>query len=271
MKVSLITVCFNSVDTIADTIRSVAMQDYADIEYIIVDGGSTDGTLDVIASYGQHVSRLVSEPDEGIYDAMNKGVLLSTGGIVAFLNSDDMYANATVVREMVTFMEAGGLDAGYGDLAYVDRTRPDRSRRFWKTGAYKRGRFRYGWAIPHPAFFCRRHVFEKWGSFSKEFRIAGDFELLLRFIEKHQICVGYIPIVVAKMRMGGRANTVRGVIRGNWEILKAFRRNGLRISMLFFVLKPIARIQQFLIHSEPFGRQDKVLAEKPMAASNKDS
>jgi len=247
MKVSIITVCFNSVETIEDTIKSVLTQDCKDIEYIVVDGGSTDGTLEILAKYQSKLSKFISEPDKGIYDAMNKGIRLSTGDIIATLNSDDMYADETIVGQMVEFMQSNDLDAAYGDLVYIDRNNTDRITRFWKTGEYKRGAFCYGWVIPHATFFCRKQVFEKHGYFNEDFQIAADFELMLRFIEKHKINVGYLSKVIAKTRNGGKSNILRGIIRGNWEIIASFRLNGLHLSLWFFIFKPIAKLSQLFL------------------------
>lgn len=244
MKISIITVCLNSVGTIEDTIRSILSQDYEDIEYIIVDGGSSDGTLDILTKYQSRISRCISEPDSGIYDAMNKGIKLSSGDIVATLNADDVYADETIVGQMVEFMQSNGLDAGYGDIVYIDQNNNDHITRFWKPGEYKRGAFYYGWVIPHPAFFCRKQVFERFGYFNDKLQIAADFELMLRFIEKHRIKVGYLPKVIVKMRAGGKANVLRGIIRGNWEIIGSFRLNNLRLSPWFFVHKPVMKISQ---------------------------
>jgi len=244
MKLSIITVCFNSADTIEDAIRSILSQDYENIEYIVVDGGSSDGTLDILTKYQSRISTCIFEPDSGVYEAMNKGIKLSSGDIIAVLNSDDMYANRSVVREMVEFIENHNLDAAYGDLVYVDKGDLEKVTRVWRPGEYKKGAFRYGWVIPHPTFFCREQVFEKYGYFNENFRIAADFELMLRFIEKHQINVGYLPKVIVKMRIGGNANVLRGIIRGNQEIIRSFRLNNLRLSPWFFLLKPITKISQ---------------------------
>ena len=246
MKVSIITVCFNSAGTIKDTIDSVLGQDYKDIEYIVVDGGSTDGTIDIILRNKDRISKFISEPDKGIYDAMNKGIRLSTGDIIATLNSDDVYAENTIVGQMADFIQSNCLDAAYGDLVYVDPGNNNRVSRFWKAGDYRQGAFYYGWAIPHPTFFCRKWVFEKYGCFNEKFHIAADFELLLRFVEAKQIKVGYLHRTIVKMKTGGKANVLRGMIHGNLEIMKSFRLNGLRLSPLFFIRKPIEKISQLL-------------------------
>jgi len=244
MKISIITVCFNSAETIEGTIRSVLGQDYKDIEYVVVDGDSTDGTIEVVNNYKDEISKFTSEPDEGIYEAMNKGIKLSSGDIIAFLNSDDMYTDRTIVGQMTEFMQSNGLDAAYGDLIYVDRKNSNRVRRFWKAGQYRRNALCYGWVLPHPTFFCRKEIFERHGYFNDKLQIAADFELMLRFIEKHQIKVGYLPKVIVKMRTGGKANILRGMIQGNKEIIKSFRLNDLHLSPWFFVCKPITKISQ---------------------------
>ena len=244
MKTSIITVCLNSVATIEDTIKSILIQDYKDIEHIVVDGGSTDGTLEILANYRNRIAKCVSESDKGIYDAMNKGIRLSSGNIVAALNSDDIYASKSIISEMVEFMQGNDLDAAYGDLVYVNCKNTNRITRFWKTGTYKKRAFSYGWVIPHPTFFCRKQVFEKYGYFNEDFQIAADFELMLRFVEKYQIKIGYLPKVIVKMRAGGKANVLQGIIRGNREIVNSFRLNGLRLSPWFFVYKPMAKMSQ---------------------------
>lgn len=244
MKISIITVVFNGVQTIKDTIESVLNQDNQKIEYIIVDGGSTDGTLGIIEKYKDKISNYISQPDKGIYNAMNKGLKLASGEIIAFLNSDDIYADNSVLSEIAAVIREKNLDALFGDIIYFDKNRRERIVRYWKTGEYKKGAFFYGWVPPHPSFFCKREIFEKYGCFRDDFKIAGDFELMLRFIEKNKIKTGYLPKVIAKMRSGGKANVLKGFIKGNSEIIKSFRLNGLKISPLFFVHKPIKKIFQ---------------------------
>ena len=251
MKVSIITVCYNAENTIEDTIKSIISQNFGNIEYIVIDGNSTDGTLDILKRFEQHIDHLISEPDKGIYDAMNKGIRLASGDIIATLNSDDFYATHDIVNRMVKLIEKKELDAVYGDLAYVDRMNTDHITRYWKAGEYKRKAFYRGWVPPHPTFFCRKNLFEKYGYFNETVQIAADFELLLRFIEKYQIKVGYIPEVVVKMRTQGRANRLRGIIRGNAEIIRSFRANGLRFHPCFFVCKSLTKISQFFARPTP--------------------
>jgi glycosyltransferase involved in cell wall biosynthesis len=247
MKISIITVCLNSAETIEDTIKSILSQDYKDIEYIVVDGGSTDGTLEIIEKYNGQIHKCISEPDKGIYDAMNKGIKLSTGEIIATLNSDDVYADENVVSKMEEFIQANDLDAAYAGLVYVSRKNPSRVVRVWMPGQYRRGAFSNGWVVPHPTFFCRKKIYEQFGCFNDKLHTAADFELLLRFIEAHRIKVGYLPKVIVKMRTGGKANVLRGMIRGNGEIIKSFRLNGLRLSPWFFIRKPIVKISQLFV------------------------
>lgn len=244
MKVSIVTVCFNSAATIEDTIRSVLEQEYGPIEYIIVDGGSTDGTLDIVARHNGRIRKLVSEPDRGIYDAMNKGANLAQGEIIGFLNADDVYAGPTVVSEIVEAIEAGHADGVYGDLVYVGRRNGGRIVRYWQAGQYRPKAFCSGWVPPHPTFFCRTDLYRRLGGFNPEYRVAGDFELMLRFIEKHHIHVQYVPKPFVRMRVGGKANTLGGIIQGNREIIRAFRTNGMDFPLQFFCLKLLRRLSQ---------------------------
>lgn len=245
IKVSIVTVCRNSEDTIGFAIESACKQVYSNIEHIIIDGGSIDNTVDIVNRYKSNVSKFISEKDQGIYDAMNKGIRFAKGEIIGFLNADDVYASETVISEIVAFMQKNCLEAVYGDLVYIDRQDSKKVVRYWKPGEYKIGAFYRGWVPPHPTFFCRKEVFEKFGYFNDSFQIAADFELMLRFIEKHKIHVGYLPRVIVKMRTGGKANVLRGIIRGNCEIVKSFRLNGLVISPWFFLCKPMEKIRQF--------------------------
>lgn len=246
MKVSIITVCFNSASTIEDTIRSVREQRYEHIEHVIIDGGSTDGTQEVVGRHNGRIKKFVSEPDRGIYDAMNKGLRLATGDIVGFLNADDVYASPAVISEIVAAMREDGVDGAYGDLAYVRRRDLNRVVRYWQAGAYRSGAFYSGWSPPHPTFFCRTSLYGRLGGFDPEYRIAGDFELMLRFIEKNGIRVQYIPKPLVWMRAGGRANRIRGIVQGNREIVRAFRRNGLDFSPRFFCTRLACRLRQLV-------------------------
>ncbi len=246
LKVSVVTVCFNSADTVEDTIRSVCEQEYKPVEHVIIDGGSTDGTVEIVKRHNGRIKKFISEPDEGIYDAMNKGLHLAQGEIVAFLNADDVYASPTVISKVVAAMHAENTDGVYGDLVYVRRRNGHRIVRYWRAGEYQPRVFDSGWVPPHPTFFCRRALYQEFGGFNPSYRIAGDFELMLRLIEKHRIRVQYIPRPFVQMRAGGRANTLRGIIQGNREIVHAFRDNGLEFSSRFFCLKLFRKLRQFV-------------------------
>jgi glycosyltransferase involved in cell wall biosynthesis len=246
MRVSIITVCFNSASTIEDTIHSVREQQYEHIEHVIIDGGSTDGTQEVVGRYNGRIKRFISEPDRGIYDAMNKGLRLATGDIVGFLNADDVYASPAVISEVVAAMREDCVDGAYGDLAYVRRRDLNRVVRYWQAGVYRSGAFYSGWSPPHPTFFCRASLYGRLGGFDPEYRIAGDFELMLRFIEKNGIRVQYIPKPLVWMRAGGRANRIRGIVQGNREIVRAFRRNELGFSPRFFCTRLVRRVRQLV-------------------------
>ncbi|MGE5294461.1 MAG: glycosyltransferase family 2 protein [Solirubrobacterales bacterium] len=246
MKISVVTVCFNSAPTIEDTIRSVREQEYESIEHIVIDGGSTDGTQEIVGRYNGRIRKFISEPDRGIYDAMNKGLRLATGEVVGFLNADDVYASPTVIGDIAAAVRESRNDGAYGDLVYVDRRDANRVVRYWQAGAYRPGAFHNGWAPPHPTFFCRTALYRNLGGFDPKYRIAGDFELMLRFIEKNGIGVRYIPKPLVRMRAGGRANTIRGVIQGNREIVRAFRSNGMEFSSRFFCSKLFRRVQQYV-------------------------
>ena len=191
MKISIITVCFNAVSTIKDTIDSVLNQNYPEIEYIIVDGASTDGTVEIIRSYGNRIAKFISEPDEGIYDAMNKGISLASGNIVAILNADDFYINSQVISKVVKAFRESGADIVYGDIVIVHPENTEKVVRYWKAGKYRPGSFKWGWHPPHPAFFVKRKIYEKYGVFDLEFkRVAADFEIMARFMERYRVKMG---------------------------------------------------------------------------------
>jgi glycosyltransferase involved in cell wall biosynthesis len=246
MRVSIVTVCFNSADTIGQTIRSVQDQEYRRIEHVIIDGGSTDGTIDIVKTFNGRIKKLLSEPDEGIYDAMNKGLHLARGEVIAFLNADDVYASPTVISDVVAALRADHADGVYGDLVYVGRGNSNRVIRYWQAGEYRPRAFHRGWVPPHPTFFCRRDLYRQFGGFNPSYRIAGDFELMLRLIEKHRIRVQYIPKPLVRMRAGGRANTLRGIFQGNREIIQAFRHNDMAFPPAFFVTKFFRKARQLV-------------------------
>lgn len=244
--VSLITTVFNNKETIEDAIKSVLNQSYPNIEYIITDGGSTDGTIEIINKYKNKINKFVSEPDKGIYDGMNKGIKLSSGDIIGILNSDDLYASNDVIEKVVNEMEEKNVDVCWGDLVYVDAKNTDKVIRYWKSSEYKEGKFKKGWMPPHPTFFVRKWVYDKYGMFNLDFPISADYELMLRFLEKYKINSCYIPQVLVKMRVGGKSNkSIKNIIKANIECYRAWKVNGLRINPLRIFLKPLSKIPQY--------------------------
>lgn len=247
MKISIITVCYNAAETIADTLRSVRQQTYHNIEHIVVDGGSVDNTLAVVAAEGAHVVKIVSERDRGIYDAMNKGLALATGEVVGFLNSDDVLAHADVVEKIAQTMANSVIDACYGDLVYVAQDDTNKVVRYWKSQTYRHGLFDRGWVPAHPTFYARRVLYQNYGNFDLGMQLAADFDILLRFFEGHQITSTYIPEVLVRMRLGGATNvSFRNVLRQNMEIAKSFRKYGLSVGLKPFVFRLMSRLSQFV-------------------------
>jgi glycosyltransferase len=246
IKISIITATYNSAGTVADTLASVASQNYPAIEHLIIDGVSKDETLSIVKQF-DHVSKVISEPDKGIYDAMNKGIRLATGDVVGILNSDDFYAEEGVLSHVAEAFEKTGCDAVYSDLQYVDQHNVKKVVRHWKAGSYKKNAFLWGWMPPHPTFFVRRSLYEQFGNFSLELRTAADYELMLRFIHKHEINLQYIPGVMVKMRDGGASNaSITNRLTANNADRKAWDKNGIRPYWFTLYLKPLRKLGQFL-------------------------
>lgn len=240
MKISIITVCYNSVATLGDTLASVAAQDYPDVEHIVIDGGSTDGTQALVEQAGQHVKVFVSEPDKGIYDAMNKGLRLSTGEAIGFLNADDMFADDQVLSRVAAAFEDPTIEACFGDLLYVSEDNQSVVR-YWKSRPFVPGGFARGWAAAHPTFYIRRSALERFGGFDLSYRLAADTELMMRYLEKGGVRAAYIPQVQVRMRVGGATNrSLRNIFRQNREIFRALKKNNVPYSLLSFVLLKLA-------------------------------
>lgn len=246
MKVSIITVAYNSAKTIEDTLKSVVNQCYSDIEYIIIDGGSTDNTLDILTQYEPKIDLIVSEKDKGIYDAMNKGVARATGDVIGILNSDDFYVDDQVIAKVVKLFDSS-IDAVYADLVYVDPIDTAKVTRTWLSGVYKEGSFLKGWMPPHPTFFVRKQVYEKFGAYSLQLCSAADYEFMLRVIHKQGIKLAYLPEIIVRMRAGGASNaSIKNRLKANKEDRLAWKMNGIRPNLLTFIRKPLSKIFQFL-------------------------
>lgn len=247
MKVSIITICYNSEKTIGDTIRSVVSQSWKNIEYIIIDGKSTDDTLKIIAHHKEHIAQLVSEPDKGIYDAMNKGLKLASGDLIGILNSDDIFADENVIRDVVETISQKNCDSLYADLLYVNRDDTSKTFRYWKAGEYREGIFNKGWMPPHPTFFVKKKIYLEHGYFDTSLKSAADYEIMLRFLHRHKISVCYLPRVITKMRVGGKSNvTLTNRIKANLEDRKAWKINGLKPGVFTLIRKPLSKVFQFL-------------------------
>jgi len=244
-EITIITVVYNGHDMIEDCIRSVAAQNYPNIKHIIIDGGSTDGTLEVILKYnGNGQTLCISEPDNGIYDAMNKGIGLATGDIVGILNSDDVFADEHSVGRAVSAIVEQNVESCYADVVYVDRSDIKKVVRSWQAGHYEKKKFRYGWMPPHPTFFVKRLIYEKFGLLNPDFHLAADYELMLRFLYKQEVSTTYIPEVLVKMRAGGTSSPGVYTLKSILENYRAWKINGLYYppTMLF---KPFEKISQF--------------------------
>lgn len=246
MRISVVTVVRNGSTTIGETIRSVRDQIYGDVEHVVIDGASTDGTQDVINRYRDRIATFLSEPDRGIYDAMNKGIALATGDVVGFLNANDFYEHPYVLEEVARVMTHSEIDACYADLVYTDPVDTRRVKRYWKSRPYEEGLCRRGWMPAHPTFFVRRSVYDRFGAFDLEFRRQADFELALRLFDTERIRSVYVPEVWVRMRTGGVSNnSVLGVLKGNIEAYRACRKNGVKVTPVFILQKMFSRVPQF--------------------------
>jgi glycosyltransferase involved in cell wall biosynthesis len=246
--ISIITVVYNAEDTVEDCIRSVLNQSCKNVEYIIVDGKSSDATLGIIDKYKDSIDLLISEEDEGIYDAMNKGIRRATGSLVGILNADDYYPNPEVLANVEQTATEEKADCFYFDLIYEDCT--GKRIRTWKPGAYRDGLFTTGWVPPHPAFFIRRECFDRYGYYDTDFKIAADYDMMFRLLKVKQVKSVYRPLQVVNMRVGGESNkSIRNIIRGNLEIRRVWKKYGCRQRLLRFNLaKLFHKGKQFFSH-----------------------
>lgn len=247
MKVSIITVCYNSASTIMNTIDSVLNQSYKNIEYIIVDGKSKDGSVELISKYGDRISRLISEPDKGIYDAMNKGIKLATGDIVGILNSDDFFNNNGVVQLIVDEFIKSNIDAVYGDVQFVKPSNLNKVVRYYSSKRFCIRKFKFGFMPAHPSFYVRREYFEKYGYYKTDYKIGADFELLIRFLYKNKLKCKYLQTTFVTMRTGGvSTRSLKSNIVLNSEILRACRENGIKTNILNIYSKYFVKVFELI-------------------------
>lgn len=247
--ISILTVTHNAFSTLAENIQSVEDQDI-DVEHILIDGASSDGTLDIVKGYHHHLSRVVSEPDKGIYDAMNKGINIASGEIIGILNADDYYPDTSILSRVKEVFQDESVDACYGDLIYVDKQDKGKIVRYWRSGKYEPKNMYWGWMPPHPTFFARASVYKKYGKFNLDIGSAADYEIMLRFLLKHQIKVAYIPHVIVHMRSGGISNAnlsnrwvANKMDRKAWEV------NDLKPYPWTLYAKPLRKVGQWLVKS----------------------
>ena len=246
MKISIITPVYNKQETICDAIESVLLQKHTDWEYIVIDGGSTDGTVEAIKSYGEKIGIVVSEQDRGIYDAMNKGIALAQGDIIGILNADDFYADSLVFKNIVNEFSSKDIDAVFGDLDYVSSRDISKIVRKWHSSDYIPGSFSKGWHPPHPTFFVKKDIYHRYGNFDESFHLSADFELMLRFFEVHHISTSYISHVLVKMRTGGASNrSIRRILEEHKYIHRAFKKHNIPVGLLYTPKRLFSKILQY--------------------------
>jgi glycosyltransferase len=244
MKITIITAVKNNKDFIENCIQSVLSQTYKDIEYIIVDGHSTDGTLDIIKKYRNRIADLIIQENDGIYEALNTGIRSASGEIIGILHADDVYANENIIGKIVAIFEKYKVDSLYGDLLYVSRENLSNIIRYWRAGDFEINKIKFGWMVPHPTFFVKKIIYNRLGSFNENFRISADYELILRFLYKSRVTCYYLHEVLVKMRYGGLSNkNLWQLIRKSYEDYIAVKLFGLGFTTI--ILKNLVKIQQF--------------------------
>ena len=244
-KITIITVAFNAGKTLSRCIQSVINQDYKNLEYIIIDGGSSDDTHAILDRFKAHINIVISEPDKGIYDAMNKGIALAGGDVIGILNADDYFPEDTILSQTARMFSAENADVVYGDLDYIDRK--GNSIRKWRSGAYNHQRFNRGWMPPHPAFYCKASLYKKFGLYRLDFGTAADYELMLRFMHLQQVKIAYLPLVMVKMEIGGASNkSISNRVKVLMYDLRAMQVNNIKLPLVALLLKPLRKLGQYL-------------------------
>lgn len=248
MKISIITAVLNREDTIGSALDSLQEQTHGDFEHLIQDGGSTDGTLDEVHRYADERSSIVSEPDSGIYDAINKGIARATGDVIGLLHSDDVFGSNEVLAKVCQALSDSSVQGVYGDLEYVSTSDLSRVIRHWRSEAYDRGKLSKGWMPPHPTLFLRREVFDRWGAYDTNYEIAADYDAILRWLGRGGVSLAYIPEVLVKMRVGGESNrSLSRILRKSREDYRALRSNNVG-GLGTLALKNLSKIGQFFFH-----------------------
>jgi glycosyltransferase involved in cell wall biosynthesis len=246
MKISIITVCYNAQEHIANCIKSVIDQNYSHIEYIVIDGGSTDNTLNIIKDFASHISILISEKDKGIYYALNKGIALATGEYIGIMHADDFFADENVLNKVANAIKHNPIDILYGNLDYVDRIDTTKIVRKWRSENYKDNLLLKGWMPAHPTFYAKKTCFIKYGDYDTQFKSASDYDLMLRFLYKSSFKKFYLDIVMVKMRVGGTSNkSFKNRMIANREDYLALKKNGIPFPYFISIFKPFRKILQF--------------------------
>ena len=246
-SISIITASYNVADTIPDCLECIEKQS-VDAEHILIDGASTDATMQIIDAHREQLAHVVSEPDEGIYDAMNKGLKLASGDVIGILNADDFYPSDDTLVKVRGVFDDSDIEACYGDLVYVDSQNTDKVIRFWRSGQFNTKKFYWGWMPPHPTFFVRRSVYERYGDYNLELGSAADYEIMLRFLLRHQVNVTYIPEILVHMRIGGVSNMSLGNrLKANQMDRMAWKVNGLKPYPWTLWAKPLRKLKQWVV------------------------
>tara|TARA_B110000008_G_C16978470_1_gene567163 strand:- start:5691 stop:6464 length:774 start_codon:yes stop_codon:yes gene_type:complete len=244
--VSIITVVFNNVGQIKEAIKSVLSQNYSNIEYVVIDGNSNDGTKEILEEYRNQISVLLIEPDKGLYDALNKGINLSSGEVIGFLHSDDFFANRNVVNDLMECFDNENADVVYGDLDYLKRGSNKLILRHWHAGNFSKRKLNYGWMPPHPTFYAKKELYQSFGCFNPNYKIAADYDCMLRIL-KQDISVSYIPKVFVKMRTGGKSNkNLKNIVQKSYEDYIVMKNHNIG-GVISLICKNLSKLQQFLI------------------------
>lgn len=250
LHISVITAVFNRAETLGEALRSVRDQRCPNIEHIVIDGGSTDGTLDVLAAYRGGIAKMISEPDGGLYDALNKGIREASGDVVGFMHADDQFASPMALARIAAEFEDPAVGAVYGDLIYVKKNDISQVVRYWRAGQYRRAQLTQGWMPPHPTFYVRRDIYSRFGMFDTRYRIAADYENMLRILWRGQVQAAYIPEVLVRMRLGGVSNlSLLNMLHKSREDYAAMRQNGIG-GLSALLLKNVTKLPQFVTKFE---------------------
>ncbi|MES3001702.1 MAG: glycosyltransferase family 2 protein [Pseudomonadota bacterium] len=247
LQISVVTAVMNRAETLGDALRSVQGQKWRNIEHIVIDGGSTDGSRDILQANRDQIAKLVSEPDHGLYDALNKGIAAATGDVIGFMHADDEYASPYTLDRVASAFEDPSVEAVYGDLVYVSKKDPSRVVRYWQAGRYRREHLEQGWMPPHPTFYVRREVYARLGAFDTRFRIAADYEHMLRLLWRGRVHAAYVPEVLVRMRTGGASNmSLFNILTKSREDYAAMRQNGIG-GLQTLLLKNVTKLPQFVV------------------------